>query len=149
MLSLGEKPQRPIPYVYPAIVVRVIDGDTLVVDIDVGFKTWMRGCHVRLLGIDCPEIHGETKEAGLCAKRFVEANVGPGTRLLVQSDKMDSFGRILATVWVEGLHGGDGKTLNDTLLELGYAAPMTRAAVMSSWVKQMSVYEAACLAATD
>ena len=42
-------------YEYRCKIVKVIDGDTVDVDIDLGFGIWMRGERVRLLGIDTPE----------------------------------------------------------------------------------------------
>ena len=42
-------------YTYKANIVRVIDGDTVVADIDLGFDVWLRKEHLRLVGIDAPE----------------------------------------------------------------------------------------------
>lgn len=111
---------RPDPYCYPARVVRVIDGDTLDVRLDLGFGI-ARETRVRLLGINCPEVHGASKTAGLAAKAFVEAVCKPGDELLVQSRALqpasDAFGRALAFVWV----GEADRTLNDLLIQKGFA----------------------------
>ena len=42
-------------YEYRCKVIRVIDGDTVDVDIDLGFQVWIRGERVRIMGIDTPE----------------------------------------------------------------------------------------------
>ena len=43
------------PYLYRAKIVRVIDGDTGVADVDLGFRTWLRGETLRQYGIGTPE----------------------------------------------------------------------------------------------
>lgn len=47
-------------YTYQAVLVRVIDGDTVVLDVDFGFDTW-----IRIHGVDVPEVVGESKIDGL------------------------------------------------------------------------------------
>jgi len=59
-------------YEYNCKIVRVVDGDTVDVDIDLGFDTWRCGERIRLYGIDTPECRtrdAEEKAAGLLAKR--------------------------------------------------------------------------------
>jgi micrococcal nuclease len=56
-------------YDYEARLNRVIDGDTYVLDIDLGFHVWTTQ-HIRLLGIDCPE---RNTPEGKCAKAFAES----------------------------------------------------------------------------
>jgi micrococcal nuclease len=89
-------------YTYSANLVRVVDGDTFVADIDLGFDTWIKGQSVRILGINAPEIKTKkgclsTKESGLASKKFLEDTIA-GQNLIVQSTQRDSFGRILAKV---------------------------------------------------
>ena len=58
-------------YEYNCKIVRVVDGDTVDVDIDLGFDTWKCGERIRLYGIDTPECRtrdAEEKAAGLLAK---------------------------------------------------------------------------------
>lgn len=113
---------RPDPYVYPASAVRVIDGDTMDVCLDLGFGI-KRATRVRLLGINCPEIHGPSKPAGAAAKTFVESIVKPGDALLIQSRALqpsqDAFGRALVFLWV----GEAQNTLNQLLIDKGHAVP--------------------------
>jgi len=58
-------------YVYAAEVVRVYDGDTIYMDIDLGFRMWLREEPLRLWGIDTPEVRGEDKEAGIAVRDLV------------------------------------------------------------------------------
>ena len=53
-LKAEEIPTEPA-YLYRAVVVRVVDGDTIDVDIDLGFYVWIRKQRIRLIGIDAPE----------------------------------------------------------------------------------------------
>ena len=89
---------RPEKYVYDAYVIRVIDGDTLVVDIDLGLRVWARGQHVRLLGINMPE---RVTTLGILATSQLGDLVYARTVLLrTVKDRDDKYGRLLATVWV-------------------------------------------------
>lgn len=110
-----------LSWTFPARLVRVIDGDTLLLALDVGFAS-VRTERVRLLGINTPEVVGATRAAGLAATRFVEAWVLPSTEpwpLMVQTVKTDAFGRYLALVW----RRSDGASLTDDLLAAGHAVP--------------------------
>ncbi len=85
---------------YKCIVLRVIDGDTVDVDIDLGFGVWMRKQRIRLFGIDTPESRTRDKEEkkfGLIAKHYVERflEVGSPAVLVTEKDGKGKFGRIL------------------------------------------------------
>lgn len=84
-----------IPFVYPATVTRVIDGDTLVLDIDVGFGFIHKNVTCRILGINAPEMKGAEKELGKQAKQEVEKILPVGSSVIIQSVKLDNFGRSL------------------------------------------------------
>jgi endonuclease YncB( thermonuclease family) len=90
---------------YEAQLIRVVDGDTIVADIDQGMNNWMRGQYVRFAGINAPEIHGDTKEAGDAAKAFLQAilNPYPTTLYLVTTEyhEFEKYGRVLAYVYNE------------------------------------------------
>lgn len=105
-------------YVRKARLVRVVDGDTLVVDIDLGFGTWNHKQKVRLLGVNCPENKGATKDDGLRASLFTR-DWFQGNDLMIQTvlvaDGKDAFGRVLAKV-----KQGE-RCLNDDLLSSGHA----------------------------
>jgi len=62
-------------YEFKAKLTRVVDGDTLVFDLDLGFDVWLNNQHIRLADINCPEVRTkdlQEKERGLAAKVFVE-----------------------------------------------------------------------------
>lgn len=108
-------------YEYRATVVRVIDGDSLYLDIDVGFNLTTRQC-VRLLRINAPEMRGETREAGIRSKSYLESLLPlrqQGT-LIIRTEKDDSFGRYLAELLVTD---GDGTVtnINQAMLDSGHA----------------------------
>ena len=102
---------------YKCTILRVIDGDTVDVDIDLGFGVWMRKERVRILGIDTPESRTrdlQEKVYGNLAKDFVKRflPVGSVQSLQTEKDKTGKFGRILGKFLVY-----DAKT--DSLLHLG------------------------------
>ena len=111
-------------YDYKCKVVKVVDGDTVDVDIDLGFGIWMRNERVRIMGIDTPESRTRDlveKKFGLAAKDRLIQLLGEKPVLRTQiakngEDMKGKFGRIL----------GDFKTMNgDTittkLMEEGHA----------------------------
>jgi micrococcal nuclease len=103
---------------YRARIERVIDGDTVLCTLDVGFHTYQQE-RVRLLGVNTPEVVGAQKAAGLTAKALVVAWVaqfdGPWP-FLIRTEKTDSFGRYLAEVWSLAT----GASLTDYLRAQGY-----------------------------
>ena len=87
-------------YEYKCEIVRVVDGDTVDVNIDLGFNTWLWKERIRLKGIDTPESRTrdpEEKKAGLYAKGVVEGflPVGSTQVLKTSKDKSGKFGRTL------------------------------------------------------
>ena len=65
-------------YEYRAKIRRVVDGDTVDVDIDLGFGVWLKKQRVRLYGIDTPESRTrdlDEKKFGLMAKEFLKAEL--------------------------------------------------------------------------
>jgi hypothetical protein len=48
-------------YEYNCKIVRVIDGDSIILDIDLGFGLWIHGESIRLYGVDCPECRSRDK----------------------------------------------------------------------------------------
>lgn len=104
---------------YVARVVRVIDGDTLSVAMIV-FPGITVHKHLRLRGVDTPEIRGECereKRKAAEAAAFVErwAAENPSVRVTVQT--MDSFGRAVGSI------SADGEDLGELLLSEGHARP--------------------------
>ena len=85
---------------YRCTILRVIDGDTVDVDIDLGFGVWLRKQRIRLYGIDTPESRTRDKEEkkfGLLAKYYVERFLPKGSTatLVTEKDGKGKFGRIL------------------------------------------------------
>ena len=117
-------------YEYKAVVDRVVDGDTIDVTIDLGFKVWKK-MRVRMEGINTPESRTrdlEEKKRGLAAKdrlkNILEFN---NNKCILKVSGVGKYGRALATVLVESLsplNGKDGITLidvNKQLIEEGHA----------------------------
>ena len=85
---------------YSCTIVKVVDGDTVDVDIDIGFGVWLKKQRIRFYGIDTPESRTrdlEEKKYGLAAKAFVEfyLPVGSIRTLTTVKDKTGKYGRIL------------------------------------------------------
>lgn len=110
-------------YEYHATLRRVIDGDTLELEVDLGFEMHAVTTF-RLYGVNAPEVTGATKKAGNEATAFTKQWLEhAGTPLLIRTYKRDKYGRWLAEVW--GANMGKGPlTLNAALLQAGHATPM-------------------------
>ena len=112
-------------FIYKAEVVRVVDGDTVVVDLDLGFDVKMQQ-YLRLEGIDTPEIRTkdlDEKEAGFKAKEFVEKVLGEASAVYVQTTKTGKYGRYLATIYYVPAGTALKENLNQKLLDEGLAEP--------------------------
>lgn len=107
-----------IPYTYAATLIRVIDGDTVDVTIDVGFHltTVQR---LRLLGINAPEMHGPSHVAGISAKAWLIEALD-GKTLYVRTHKSDVFGRWLAELLAVSEDGSE-ININQAMLDAGQA----------------------------
>ena len=87
-------------YKYRCKILRVVDGDTVDVDIDLGFGVWLHKERIRIMGIDTPETRTRDlveKQFGLLAKEFVKElmPVGSSQTIMTTKDKTGKFGRIL------------------------------------------------------
>lgn len=107
-------------YEYKAKVVRVVDGDTIDVDLDLGFSVVMAKTRIRLYGIDTPEKRTrdlEEKKFGLLATALVEEYCPVGSTIVVKTrlDGKGKFGRILGEIIVDGLN------LNEFMIQEHYA----------------------------
>jgi len=114
-------------YEYSCKIDRVVDGDTVDVDIDLGFGIWLRKERVRLYGIDTPECRTrdlEEKKYGLAAKAFVQdfLPVGSTQTLRTQKDDKGKFGRILGEFVVYDTTTDAPRTLNQIMIDRHYAA---------------------------
>jgi micrococcal nuclease len=114
-----------MPFEYHARVRQVVDGDTIIVDIDLGFDVVLANQKVRFNGIDTPESRTADKVEkvfGLHSKDFVKGFVDKcQNQVIVRtylSDSTEKFGRILGDI----LNPNDtSKSLNDIMVESGLA----------------------------
>jgi endonuclease YncB( thermonuclease family) len=114
----------PQPYSYWATVERVVDGDTLVVNIDLGFNVTLTNVHLRIYGIDCPE---KATEEGKDAMRYVKEWIALDDmynvikpkqyKITVRNHKKDKYGRILGELFYIN------ESLGELLVKAGHAKP--------------------------
>ena len=89
-------------YKYRAKVLRIIDGDTMDVDLDLGFDVVLAKQRVRLYGIDTPESRTRDKvekKFGKLAKQFLVDWIEQYDHILVESSAKGKFGRILGNLY--------------------------------------------------
>jgi len=111
-------------YEYRAKVIKVVDGDTVDVDIDLGFGISLNNERVRIMGIDTPESRTRDKvekKFGLASKTRLKELLGKTTVLKTQinkkgEDMKGKFGRVLGDFVTE-----NGKMVTDILVEEGHA----------------------------
>lgn len=124
-------------YTRRAKAVRVVDGDTIVVDIDLGVWVWKHGETLRLLGVDTPEKFGIKKwidkDAGLLTEEYSRGQAAsdfttkwikdnaPDGNIVIRTvkDQSGKYGRLLVEVFSLG-----GLSLNQALLESGHATAL-------------------------
>lgn len=88
-------------YHYTAKLIRVVDGDTVWLNVDLGFTVHVEICF-RLLGINAPELYGTGTTAGTDAKAHLATLLGQGA-ITLRSEKplkTDKYGRWIADVTV-------------------------------------------------
>lgn len=105
-------------YEYIIKLNRVIDGDTIVADIDLGFDVWLKDQYIRLSDLDAPELKSKDKlhrAAGLLAKTKLTEFLSSARGLSLKSDKFepedDKYGRIIGTIVTD-----KDENVNDYLL---------------------------------
>jgi micrococcal nuclease len=113
-------------YEYRCKVIRVIDGDTVDVDIDLGFDIIIKGERVRIMGIDTPESRTRDKvekKFGLASKARLKELIGGKSGPILKTqinrkgeDMRGKFGRILGDFVTD-----DGRLVTDILVEEGHA----------------------------
>ena len=101
-------------------VVKVVDGDTLDLEIDLGFSlTKKERC--RVAGIDTPECRTrdrEEKQYGMAAKVYMAGMLKNATNLRVKTEKDGKYGRLLGWIYCDEL--GE-KSLNEEMIDSGFA----------------------------
>ena len=114
-------------YEYKVQVLQIIDGDTLVVNIDLGFDVWIHNEVIRLNGIDAPEVRTPDpveKFFGTLAKNRVKEyldndGAAGAVTLVSKTFNKEKYGRVTADLRVQGQF----RSLCATLLGEGYAVP--------------------------
>jgi micrococcal nuclease len=102
-------------YEYKATLDRVVDGDTVDLIVDLGFR--VKAHHrFRLINIDAPEPRGVTREPGLKASSFLTELLADKS-LVVHSTKTGKYGRWLAQVW----NGVDADDVSSLMIKAGHA----------------------------
>ena len=114
---------------YDVRVVKVVDGDTVDVDIDLGFGVTLTDERVRVMGIDTPESRTRDKVEDLfgeAAKARLKELMEDGGKLITTEnrkgeDMKGKFGRILGDFKVERFENGPAELVTDILIEEGHA----------------------------
>lgn len=100
-------------WIVPAVVERIIDGDTIVVVLDLGWNLY-KNDHVRLAGINAPE---KNTPEGITARDYLSSLIKPVDHVMIHSHKLDKYGRCLATVLIGDLN------VNQEMINAGHAIP--------------------------
>jgi len=112
-------------YQYKCKIIKVLDGDTVDIDLDLGFKIILANQRVHMAGVDTPESRttiAEEKVRGQLSKKKLAEKLPVGSWQIIETQKPDSnddkFGRILGVFILE-----DGTRVNDWLIQNNYAVP--------------------------
>jgi micrococcal nuclease len=100
---------------------RIIDGDTVDLDIDLGFSVIISQT-VRLKDIDAPEtrtVNLDEKKLGVQSRDWLEQELSREGEWIIETTKEDKYGRILGTLYLVG----DPVTLNEKMINEGVAKP--------------------------
>lgn len=101
-------------YEYTASLIRVVDGDTLHLEVDLGFDVRRRDTF-RLFGLNAPEM--STPE-GQAAREWLAQKLGEGPLVITtRKDRREKYGRYLAILWV------DAANVNEAMIAAGHAVP--------------------------
>jgi micrococcal nuclease len=111
---------------YDVHVIKVVDGDTVDVDIDLGFGICLKDERVRIMGIDTPESRTSDrveKLFGLAAKNRLYSLLEKDAKLITTEDKSGEdmkgkFGRILGD-----FRAADGRLVTEIMIEEGHCVP--------------------------
>jgi micrococcal nuclease len=112
-------------YQYKCKINKVLDGDTVDIDLDLGFNIVLANQRVRMAGVDTPEsrtTNKEEKPRGLLSKKKLAEKLPVGSWQIIETQRSDNnddkFGRILGVFILE-----DGTKVNDWLIKNNYAVP--------------------------
>ena len=115
-------------YEYKCKIIKVVDGDTADVDIDLGFGVWMKKQRIRFAGIDTPESRTRDlveKKYGLAAKAYVQSYLPDGSdqTLITEKDATGKYGRVLGKFRVFDSRTDAWVILNEMMIEDHMAVP--------------------------
>jgi endonuclease YncB( thermonuclease family) len=112
-------------YQYKCKINKVLDGDTVDIDLDLGFNIVLVNQRVRMAGVDTPEsrtANKEEKPRGLLSKKKLAEKLPIGSWQIIETQRSDNnddkFGRILGVFILE-----DGTKVNEWLIQNNYAVP--------------------------
>jgi endonuclease YncB( thermonuclease family) len=111
-----DMPDPAYRYIYSATVVRVIDGDTVVFDVDLGFHLTLRNQPFRLVGVNAREL---SQPGGSEARDNLTAILTANPQVTLGSIKPDKYG----SRWLADVTLPEGRCLSSVLLAGGWAAP--------------------------
>ena len=126
-----KQPEKPatleVDWIFPADMIRLVDGDTQEFEVDAGFHTDRRITD-RLLGVNCPETKGASRPAGLAASDFSRQWYEGHDEIIIQTRPdpkhwTDSFRRYLVRVQGRNLTTGAREDLAQSLLAAKHAVP--------------------------
>ena len=110
-------------YVYQAEIIRVYDGDTVFMDIDLGFRIVLHNEPLRLWGVDTPEVRGDERERGIAVRDLVREWLPEGSETIIRtlrardgSDRTGTFHRYLVVICPDGW----SESVNARLLREGH-----------------------------
>ena len=104
---------------YRAIVEKIVDGDTIKMNIDLGFRTWIKA-NCRLYGINTPELNSKDEEERNRAKKALEylsEILIVGKTYNIVSYELDKYGRPLVMILIHGLED----SVNNLMLDNNHA----------------------------
>jgi len=105
-------------YYYKVEVLKIVDGDTIDVRIDLGFNVWHK-CRVRLVGINAPESRTSDKAEkvkGLAAKAWLTDIIQSAQAdIEMQSQGEGKYGRVLGVIFINGVN------INELMIKEGHA----------------------------
>ena len=104
-------------YEYAASLLKIVDGDTVDVRVDLGF-TIHYDIRLRLAGINAPEMNNPDG-SGVAARAYITTLLNGPLIIQTAKDRKEKYGRYLATIYV----GGSTVSVNQQMLDSGHAVP--------------------------
>ena len=107
-------------YWYKALVTDVYDGDSITIDIDLGFGIIMKKQKIRLAGIDTPELRGDEREQGLISRDWLREKIlDKNISINTVKDITGKYGRYLGYIYTDEYE----ISLNEVMINEGLGNP--------------------------